>query len=116
MKKAFSGSCHCKNVVFKVRSELNSTFVCNYSFCIRRNTTLVKVDVEDFDLLCRKAEMGAYGNSGFSKHYFCKSCGIQCFTEINRENAQSIVVNVGCLEGVDVEALTPTLFDGANKL
>ena len=112
----FQGKCHCGNVMFEVEADLQSTFKCNCTYCVRRAATMLKILPEKFLLKSDESKLGAYGSRDFSKHYFCKNCGINCFTRIKGASGISVVVNVGCLEGIDSFSLSPTVFDGANKL
>ncbi|TVZ41008.1 hypothetical protein P886_0345 [Alteromonadaceae bacterium 2753L.S.0a.02] len=116
MNERYQGSCHCGNVSFEIIADLNSVFICNCSFCIRRSATLVKTTKENFTLNSDENNLKSYGNNGVSRHYFCPDCGIHCFTKITKEGSESVVSNVGCLEGANVLELKPSLFDGANKL
>jgi hypothetical protein len=50
-----------------------------------------------------------------AKHYFCKNCGIQTFTESARMPGH-YRVNLGCVEGMDTFAMDIELFDGKNLL
>lgn len=75
-----------------------------------------KVDASQFAILSGEAELGVYGSRDFSKHYFCRNCGINCFTRITQPFDRSVAINVGCLQGIDSLALQPTLFNGAQKL
>ena len=50
-----------------------------------------------------------------AKHYFCKNCSINTFSETTRRPGQYIV-NLGCVEGVDTFALEVTVFDGKHLL
>lgn len=72
-----------------------------------------KVDASQFALLSGEANLGEYGSREFAKHYFCKSCGISCFTRITLPFDRSVEVNVGCLEGIDSFSLQPQVFDDA---
>jgi len=116
MSKEYKGHCHCGEVQFKVVADLNNSFKCNCSFCVRRASTLVKVSDAEFELTSQEENMGTYGSRDFSDHYFCKNCGVQCYTRFNNERGKAAIVNVGCLEGVDSYSLNPAIFDGANKL
>ena len=116
MSKEYKGKCHCGSVQFNVIADLNNSFKCNCSFCVRRASTLVKVDDSKFTLESSENELGSYGSRDFSDHYFCKNCGIQCYTRFKSEKGSGVMVNVGCLEGADSYSLKPSIFDGANKL
>ena len=114
--KKYDGHCHCGKVVFEVETELDSSFKCNCSFCVRRAATVHRVDASGFTLKTDEDELGVYGSRDFSKHYFCKSCGINCFTYFQRDSQKAVMVNIGCLDGIDSMSFQPDIFDGANKL
>jgi hypothetical protein len=50
-------------------------------------------------------------NTKTAKHYFCKHCGIHPFTR-PRLDPSLWVVNVRCLDEVDLASLAIRLFDG----
>ncbi len=50
-----------------------------------------------------------------SKHFFFKNCSINTFSETSRRPGQYIV-NLGCVDGLDIFALETTVFDGKNLL
>ncbi len=118
--KTYSGHCHCGAVHFEVDTDVSAPFRCNCSLCVRRGTTIEIVPASQFRLISGEAALTRYGSREFSKHYFCRTCGIQCFTRLTvnmkLENEPSVGVNLGCLDGADVESLTPALFDGAHAL
>ncbi len=115
MSKEYKGKCHCGSVKFNAIADLNYCFKCNCSFCVRRAAILVKVDDSKFTLESNENDMGIYGSRDFSDHYFCKKCGIQCYTRFKNEKDSGVIINVGCLEGADSYSLNPAIFDGANK-
>ena len=48
-------------------------------------------------------------------HLFCPTCGVGSFSRGERpDGAQMVAINVRCLDGVDLDALTITKFDGAS--
>lgn len=50
-------------------------------------------------------------NSNIARHYFCKRCGIYPFHESVRKPGH-YRVNLGCLDQVDCNSLSVSLFDG----
>lgn len=69
----------------------------------------LKVDVEGDNL-------GLYQfDSKIAKHYFCKTCGIYTHNEMLRM-PEHMRVNLGCVDGLDIDALEVTVFDGKNLL
>ncbi|MGB6565784.1 MAG: hypothetical protein WBF02_00575, partial [Xanthobacteraceae bacterium] len=51
--------------------------------------------------------------TGTAQHTFCATCGIHPFY-VPRSDPDKIDVNARCLDGVDVAAIKPHLFDGRN--
>ncbi|MGE0230607.1 MAG: GFA family protein [Flavobacteriaceae bacterium] len=112
----YSGSCHCGEVTFDVMNDLTAPVRCNCSFCRRRGAMLHRVMTEEFCLKKGEDRVRAYGNRDFSKHFFCSTCGIHVFTRVDREGRKSVMVNLNCIEGLEIDALTPTHFDGARLI
>lgn len=115
--QSYKGSCHCGAIRFSFEAELFTHGVrCNCSFCSKQGTMMHLVPGEKFKI---EAEEGALGFYQFgtktAKHYFCKSCSINTFSETARRPGQYIV-NLGCVDGVDTFALETTVFDGKNLL
>ncbi|MGC1780669.1 MAG: GFA family protein [Xanthobacteraceae bacterium] len=70
------------------------------------------VPPEQFELVSGKDALTTYRfNTGTAQHTFCATCGIHPFY-VPRSDPDKIDVNVRCLDGVDVGALKPHLFDG----
>lgn len=118
--KTYKGSCHCGAVQFEVDTDLSGAFRCNCSLCTRRSTAIEIVPATQFKLLQGEAALTQYGKRDFSKHFFCSTCGIQCFTRLavnlKLEPVPSIGVNIGCLEGADLGKRELPVFDGAHML
>jgi len=112
----YSGRCHCGTVTFEVETDFATLFRCNCSFCARRSAVMNKVPANRFRVVEGEDSLVRYGNRDFSKHFFCGTCGIQCFTRITREAKESVAVNVGCLEGINRVLPEPHLYDGKNLL
>ena len=61
------------------------------------------------------AQLSVYQfNTKVATHYFCRTCGIYTFHQ-RRIDPDSVGVNLGCLEDVDLDALTVETADGANE-
>ena len=114
--KTRCGACHCGAVRFEVDSDLADPVECNCSFCVKRGALLQKVPSPRFRLVAGESTLSRYGKREFSDHFFCKTCGIHCFTRSTRNNEDAVVVNLACLDGVDLDALEPRVFDGATVL
>jgi hypothetical protein len=114
MRKTYDGSCHCGKVAFRVTGDLGETVKCNCSICRMKGFLHLIVPPADFQLLRGESELTTYRfNTGVAKHMFCSTCGVHPFYT-PRSDPDKVDVNVNCLDGVDVSALSPRLFDGEN--
>ena len=108
----FVGSCHCGRVRFEVEADLDRVTVCNCSMCTRTAYLHLIVPPERFRLLAGADDLALYQfGTRAAKHQFCRHCGVSGFY-VPRSHPDHIDVNVRCLEGIDVRALTPIRFDG----
>lgn len=112
----YSGACHCGKVRFEVDTDLSDPVRCNCSFCVKRGALLQRVLAPAFSLQGGEDELTRYGERSFSDHYFCKHCGVHVFTRLVRKGEQNVVVNLACLDGLDISSIEPRVFDGANLL
>lgn len=113
--KTHTGSCHCGAVRFETTVDLGQTISCNCSICRRSGMVLSFVPTADFKLVSGEESLSDYqfGNKVIH-HLFCKTCGVRSFGRGKGPDGREMVaVNVRCLDGVDVDALTPVKFDGA---
>src|SRR5579871_2802305 len=108
------GGCHCGRVRFRVTGDLAQTTVCNCSICTKKGFLHLIVPPEQFELLSGEDALTTYRfGTGAASHTFCSTCGIHGFY-VPRSDPNKIDVNVNCLDGVDIEAIRPKLFDGQN--
>ena len=112
-KKTYAGSCHCKNVRFEVTTEIDGAGACNCSICSRVGWLMKSVPPEEFVLLAGEDAQTDYQFGGKTMHHlFCSTCGVHAYGRYAHEGAEKVVVNLRCLEGLDVEALKVETFDG----
>ena len=108
------GGCHCGRIRFEADGELTDLSICNCSICSRTGYVHWAIPPERFRLT---SGVDAYATYEFgtrvAKHHFCRICGISPF-RVARSDPDKIDVNARCLEGVDLDALTATRFDGRN--
>jgi hypothetical protein len=101
----FTGSCHCGAVRFEVTTDLETIAECNCSICAKKGALLHRVEPEQFRLLAGEADLTEYRfNTGVARHLFCRHCGIHPFGR-PRLAPDKWVINVRCLDGVDLEHL-----------
>jgi hypothetical protein len=108
-----NGGCHCGRVRFEVDAPAAlSVSDCNCSICAKSGYLHLMVPKGRFRLLSGAEALTTYQfNTGVAKHLFCSVCGIKSFY-IPRSNPDGISVNARCLDGVNVQDLTITPFDG----
>jgi hypothetical protein len=112
--KTMSGGCHCGRVRFRVAAELARVTDCNCSICTKKGFLHLIVAPEQFELVSGADALTTYRfNTGAAKHTFCSVCGIHPFY-VPRSDPDKIDVNVRCIDGVDIAALTVQRFDGRN--
>jgi hypothetical protein len=113
----YTASCHCGAIKFSFEAEpITRGIRCNCSFCARRGTLMLPVPAEQFKYEAAEGALGMYQfGKKQAKHYFCKHCSINTFSETPRRPGQYIV-NLGCVDGVDTFALETTVFDGKHLL
>lgn len=109
----YMGSCHCGNVRFEVTAEIAKASACNCSICSRVGWLMVSVPPEQF-----KLHAGADAQSDYQfgrktmHHTFCRTCGIHAYGAYSAGGQDKVIVNLRCLEGLDVDALEIQTFDG----
>lgn len=110
----YKGSCHCGKVAFEVDGTLDKAMECNCSHCSRKGYLLWFVPQAQFQLNSGAAELQTYTfNKHVIQHRFCPACGCAPFAYgKDRAGNAMAAVNVRCLEGVDLGAITRVPVDG----
>ena len=113
----YQGSCHCGRVAFDVEGEIKSALSCNCSICQRKGSLLWFVPRTAFALRTPEDAAGTYEfNQHRIKHRFCPTCGMHPYAEaIDPKGNPTAAVNVRCLEGIDLDAIPVTRFDGRSR-
>jgi hypothetical protein len=114
MTRMMEGSCHCGAVRFRVAADLDRVTLCNCSMCTMKGFLHLIVAPEQFELLNGADDLATYRfNTRTARHTFCKVCGVHPFY-VPRSDPDKIDVNVRCLDGVDLAAISVATFDGRN--
>lgn len=72
------------------------------------------VSPDDFRLLSGTDDLATYQfGTMIARHHFCKNCGVAPFIR-PRSYPANYIVNVRCLEGVDLASVPMEQFDGRN--
>lgn len=110
----YSGSCHCGDVRFSIRTTINEFTTCDCSLCTKKNAHMVKVHESEFELITDWENVSVYQwNTQIAKHYFCKRCGIYTFHR-KRASPDHFGINVYCLDNLDQEGIVTRATEGAN--
>ena len=108
----YRGSCHCGRVTFEVDGDICGAMECNCSLCRRKGALWHAATADQVRITSGEADLALYQfNTMTAKHYSCNACGVSPLSH-PRIDPSLWVVNVRCLEGVDVKSLPVQLFDG----
>ena len=113
MLETREGGCHCGQVRFRAKLDLDLLSQCSCSICTKKGILHLPVFPADFELLRGKHALTVYTfETGNAQHPFCKHCGIAPFY-IPRSQPDKVTVNARCLDNIDGPTLKPTrFFDG----
>lgn len=109
-----TGSCHCGKVKFEAEVDLDRTVECNCSICAKRGSILSALAGDKLKLLSGESDLTDYQfNKHVVHHFFCSTCGILPFARGKKpDGTEMAMVNVRCLDDVDLSKLSPVQFDG----
>ena len=112
--KTYDGGCHCGKVRYQVVTDPTEAIACNCSQCARHGLWLTFASPEEFRLLSGEGSLVDYRfNKKVIHHLFCRDCGVESFARGNTKDGREVfAVNIRCLDGVDISALSPKPFDG----
>lgn len=112
--RSMTGGCHCGRVRFRVTADLDRVTECNCSICSKKGFLHLIVSPEQFEIISGRDDLASYRfNTGTADHLFCSTCGVHSFY-VPRSDPDKIDVNVRCLDGVDLAAISVKFFDGRN--
>lgn len=124
MLKKYTGSCHCKAVQYEVKLDISQGIrKCNCTFCYKTKMQKVFADFDKFRLLTSEFELSDYRGPdskwppGKIHHYFCKTCGVRCFTKGYLQqapfNGWFYCINISTLDGLTPEEIihAPVIYE-----
>ena len=80
MMETREGGCHCGEVRFRAKVDLDRLSQCNCTVCTKKGILHLVTDPADFELLKGKDAITAYTfQTGVAQHTFCSHCGMQAF-------------------------------------
>jgi hypothetical protein len=114
---AYKGSCHCGDVSFEVEGEICQVLECNCSHCRRKGYLLWFVPRAQLRHDTPEHHFGTYTfNKHLIQHHFCLRCGAAPFAEAkDAKGNPAAVINLRCLEEVELEDFKTTPYDGRSK-
>lgn len=109
----YRGGCHCGAVRFEFDAPaVTEVSECNCSVCQMTGFLHIIVSKEHFRLLSGAEQLTEYRfNTGTARHLFCRRCGIKSFY-VPRSHPDGFSVHARCVDGLDVDQLKITRFDG----
>jgi hypothetical protein len=110
----YKGSCHCGKVAFEAEGEIKGVMACNCSICQRKGALMWFLPRDKLRLLTPENAMATYTfNKHAIKHRFCPACGIHPYGEATDPQGNAMAaINIRCLEGIDLQAITVQHYDG----
>ena len=114
---SYSGSCQCGAVAFDVDLDVSGALKCNCSICTRLGAVWAFAPKASFKLKSGAAEQGDYQFGKKSLHHrFCNRCGIESYAEGTMpDGTPTVGINLRCVEGIDVDKLSPKDWDGRSQ-
>jgi len=110
--QTYTGSCHCGRIRFEVTTNLSRASECNCSICRKRGYLHHMVPPERFRLLAGAEDLETYQFGTFTaRQLFCRHSGVAPFYRLSADSTK-YMINVHCLEGVDLATLRIEKFDG----
>ncbi|HEX6832565.1 MAG TPA: GFA family protein [Rudaea sp.] len=113
----YRGSCHCGNVAYEVEGTIDKALACNCSMCERKGSLLWFVPRAQFRLLTPEDNAKDYlFNKHLIHHRFCTNCGIHPFAlAVDPKGNEMAAINIRCIEGIDLDAIPVSHFDGRSR-
>ena len=113
-----TGSCHCGKVTYTLDEDPPTrALACNCSICTPKGYLHHFATPDKFTFHGSRDDLQVYTfNRHTIRHQFCKTCGCAPFAHGTGPNGPMVEINLRCADGVDLDSLEITLFDGAHKL
>ena len=108
----YGGACHCGRIRFEVDGEITRVGTCACSICAKTGYLHWTIEPSQLRLLTASGDWRSYRFlTRKAEHRFCPTCGVSPF-RVPRSDPDKLVVNVRCLDGVDISSLPIRGFDG----
>lgn len=112
--QSWVGGCHCKKVRYEVTVDASTGMACNCSICSKKAGLLAFAPAASFTLVSGADDLTDYQfNRHVIHHLFCKHCGVSSFGRgTGPDGTEMAAINVRCLDGIDLESVKVTMYDG----
>ncbi len=114
----YRGACHCGDVRIEVDTDepLDPYFRCNCSLCSRKGALMGQAPRRALRIVAGLDALSVYRwNTMEAAHFFCRRCGIYTH-HVMRGDTDFIGINMACVEGFDVFAVTNGVVGAGAKL
>ena len=114
---SFEAKCHCGAVVVNVDADLPGKAVeCNCSLCRIKGLVLAAVPGDAVEVRSGEDALTTYRfNRKVIEHRFCSICGVQPYARgKGPDGTPMAMINLRCVEGLDLGALEILPYDGAS--
>jgi hypothetical protein len=105
-------------VRYEVDLDLTTAMQCNCSICAKRGYLLAFAPMSRFRLLAGHDATTDYQfGAKVVHHLFCATCGVAAYGrgQPPGSDREMAAINVRCLDGVGIDALNITSFDGKSR-
>lgn len=114
MQSVHQGACHCGRIKFELRGQIGAVMACNCSLCRMKGALWHGTDEAHLSIAAAEEDLLLYQfGTMTAKHYSCRHCGVSPFSR-PRIAPQGWVVNVRCIQALDIARLKVHEFDGQN--
>ena len=109
-----TGSCHCGKVTFSFDNPVVGALECNCSLCHRKGALWHAASNEQLHITAGEEHLASYQfGTRTARHLFCTTCGTSTFSR-PRIAPHLWVVNLRCVDDIDLACLPRQSFDGRN--
>jgi hypothetical protein len=109
------GSCHCGSVKFEIEIDATSGMRCNCTVCTKVGLLMGMAKPAGFRILAGEENLSFYEWGGkTAKRYFCKRCGVSCFSRgyLEQLGGEYVCVSFNALDDVDPSNVKTVYWDG----
>ncbi len=114
--QTLTGGCHCGAVRFEATADPSVALQCNCSHCQIKGFILTFAPRDNLRILQGEDKLVEYRfNKHVIAHQFCSVCGVQTFGfGAKPDGTKTAAINLRCIDGLDLAALSPRMFNGRN--